>query len=195
MRWPQGMVNLKESSQAPPGSSDKKLVFCTRLAGAYTATQDMRHDCTQASSSHTWPGQQHQELQRESLSASALAHQELQQWDQWPHHCRNVMISTMHLEGKEEKFSRSLWFKQQAGQKWQRASVITSLAIYEATTCKCLYIPCIEGNWCCTAVNIGGLIAPSSVFIVKGWKEEPLQITSKGRLRSAGLGSLILSRF
>lgn len=38
-------------------------------------------------------------------------------------------------------------------------------------------------------------MAPSSILIVTGWREEPLQITSKGKLRSAGLGSLILSRF
>lgn len=107
----------------------------------------------------------------------------------------NVMISTMHLEGKEEKFSLSLWFKQQAGQEWQRASIVTPLAIYEGTTCKSLYIPFVEGNWCFTAVNIRRLIAPFSIFSVTGWREEPLQITSKGKLRSAGLGSLIFSRF
>lgn len=86
-----------------------------------------------------------------------------------------------------EKFSLSLKSEQEAGQKQQRTSIVTPLDIYEDSTCKYLYIPFVEGNWCHSAVNTGGFIAAFSLFIVIGQREESLQITSKLELRSAVL--------
>lgn len=80
----------------------------------------------------------------------------------------NVMFSTVNWEEKEEKLSLSLRFKQQTGQ--ERASVIAPPAIFVGTTCKSLCVPSLEGNCHCTTVNMGGLRAPFSVFIVTGWR-------------------------
>lgn len=91
VRSPWGMANLKESSQSPPGSSDRKLVFChqaSRCPHCYwgharclrclsLCDAEKLPFSARASSCHTWPGQRHQELQRDHPSPSALGHQEL----------------------------------------------------------------------------------------------------------------------
>lgn len=191
--WPQGTSNLKLSSEAPLGSSDGKLIFCHQ-AGR----------CTHGYLGHAWHLQQGSHLSAKASSAAKLGepesskgtalaqgHQEL--WEKsdcitvkmlwW---CFLCLPSFYHMFGGE-KFSLRLKSEQEAGQKQQRTSIVTPLDIYEDSTCKYLYIPFVEGNWCHSAVNTGGFIAAFSLFIVIGQREESLQITSKLELRSAVL--------
>lgn len=56
----------------------------------------------------------------------------------------------------------------------------------------CVHPPRRELSLHCS--KYGGLIAPLSVFIVTGWRGAFTE-HFKGKLRSAGLGSLIRSRF
>lgn len=91
--WPQGTSNLKLSSEAPPGSSDGKLIFCHQ-AGR----------CTHGYLGHAWHMQQGSHLSAKASSAAKLGEPQSSKGDcfgsgiprvvgeKWLYHCENVVV-------------------------------------------------------------------------------------------------------